>query len=248
MLRIGTAGWTIPKDQAACAPGPGSHLERYARVFACCEINSSFHRPHRAATWQRWAEAVPPGFRFAVKLPKAITHTARLTVSPDALAPFFAEIDGLGDHLGPLLVQLPPSLRFDDCPAAEFFEMLRSYTKGQVALEPRHASWFSPDVSDLLEQHQVSRVIADPPRHSNSGLKEPLVLGGFQGLAYFRLHGSPRTYYSTYERPFLDEVLKRVEELPRQTEVWVIFDNTALGGAFQNAKDLQEIYSRSGPA
>ena len=244
MLHIGTAGWTIPKDHAVSTPRPGSHLERYARVFPCCEINSSFHRSHRAATWRRWAEAVPADFRFAVKLPKTLTHVAKLAISPDALDPFFSEVAGLGDRLGPLLVQLPPSLRFEDCPAAEFFEMLRARTEGPVALEPRHTSWFSEDVSELLKRHKVSRVIADPPRHAHSDLSAPLVLGGFQGLAYFRLHGSPRTYYSTYEQPFLDEIVKRIKELPRTTKVWMIFDNTALGGAFQNAKELQQMLDK----
>ena len=247
MVRIGTAGWSIPREHAASAPGSGSHLERYARTFPCCEINSSFHRSHRQATWRRWAEAVPLDFRFSVKLPKAITHLAKLAIAPDALNAFLIEVAGLESRLGPLLVQLPPSLRFDDCPAAEFFELLRYRFAGPVVLEPRHTSWFLPEVSELLEVHRVSRVIADPPRHADSDLNLPLILAGSQRMAYVRLHGAPRTYYSTYDRPFLEMLAQRIQELPRSTEVWVIFDNTALGGAFQNANELREILGTSPP-
>ena len=79
-MRIGTAGWVIPRQNAEMAAGEGSHLERHARVFRCVEINSSFHRSHRPATWARWAEAVPEDFRFSVKFPKAVTHQAKLAV------------------------------------------------------------------------------------------------------------------------------------------------------------------------
>src|ERR1700735_1262435 len=77
-IRIGTAGWSIPKYCAGEFPVGGSGLERYAARFNCTEINSSFYRPHRRTTYERWAHSVPAGFRFAVKLPKAITHERRL--------------------------------------------------------------------------------------------------------------------------------------------------------------------------
>jgi uncharacterized protein YecE (DUF72 family) len=77
-LRIGCAGWSLRAEQAALAPSDGSHLERYARVFDAVEINSSFYRPHRPQTYARWAESVPADFRFAVKMPKAISHGKRL--------------------------------------------------------------------------------------------------------------------------------------------------------------------------
>jgi len=72
--RVGTAGWSIPRASAERAPGDGTHLQRYARVLACSEINSSFHRSHRAAVYAKWAASTPSGFRFSVKLPRAITH------------------------------------------------------------------------------------------------------------------------------------------------------------------------------
>src|SRR4051794_13597269 len=108
IVRIGTAGWSIPAAFADHFPAQGTNLERYAARFSAVEINSSFHRPHRPATYARWAASVGPDFRFAVKLPKVITHAARLVDVDAALDRFVAEINGLGAKLGPLLVQLPP--------------------------------------------------------------------------------------------------------------------------------------------
>jgi len=234
MVRIGTAGWVIPRQSAERAAGEGSHLERYARVCNCVEINSSFHRAHRPATWARWAEAVPEDFRFSVKFPKTVTHEAKLAVPAEALDGFFAETAGLGKKLGVVLVQLPPSLGFEDCPAAEFFEALRDRWQGAVALEPRHPSWFGADAEELMVRHRVARVAADPVRRGAVALQT----GGWEGLAYFRLHGSPRMYYSAYGVEFLAGVARTARELPEGVEKWVVFDNTALGAAFGNAVEL----------
>jgi len=234
MVRIGTAGWVIPRQSAEMVAGEGSHLERYARVMNCVEINSSFHRAHRPATWMKWAEAVPEDFRFAVKFPKTVTHEAKLTVPAAALDGFFAETAGLGKKLGVVLVQLPPSLALEDCPAAEFFEALRDRWQGAVALEPRHASWFGADAEELMQRHRVGRVAADPVRKGAVALQT----GGWDRLAYFRLHGSPRMYYSAYGKEFLAEVARAVGSLAEGVEKWVIFDNTALGEAFGGAVEL----------
>src|SRR5262245_27120186 len=120
-LRIGCAGWAIPKQHAGSFPSSGSHLERYAQRFTAVEINSSFYRPHRRATYARWAAAVPAGFAFAVKAPKQITHELRLAGTDTALDGFLAQVGGLGDKLGPLLFQLPPSLALDPSTARAFF-------------------------------------------------------------------------------------------------------------------------------
>jgi len=94
-IRIGTAGWSIARESAGVFPAEGSGLERYSAVFTCAEINSSFHRPHRGSTWQRWHDSVPPDFRFSVKVPKTITHAAKLVDVQAALAAFLAEVGHL---------------------------------------------------------------------------------------------------------------------------------------------------------
>jgi len=231
---LGTAGWTLPRDVQPRFPAEGSHLQRYAAVLPAAEINTTFYRSHRAATWARWAGSVPAGFRFSAKLPRAITHTARLAGADAALDAFLAEVGQLGPKLGCVLVQLPPSLAFDAEAAGAFFRALRRRHAGPAACEPRHASWFTPEADALLAAASVARVAADPVRAP--GADEP---GGWPGLAYFRLHGSPRMYYSAYEPAYLDALAGRIARLrDGGVPVWCIFDNTTLGAAAGNALDL----------
>src|SRR4051812_31342296 len=103
-INIGTAGWSIPRVSALHCPDGGTHLERYARLFNCAEINSSFHRPHAAATYAKWAASTPPDFRFAVKLPRTITHDEKLRRPQRPFVKFLAGTVGLGERRGPLLV------------------------------------------------------------------------------------------------------------------------------------------------
>ena len=241
MVRIGTAGWVIPRQSAEMAAGEGSHLERYARVLNCVEINSSFYRSHRAATWEKWAANVPDVFRFAVKMPKAITHDEKLSGGADKVDAFFAEVGALREKLGVVLVQLPPKLAFEDCPAAEFFEFVRERWDGDVAIEPRNASWFTDEADELMARHRVGRVAADPMRHGSVDAGGVPVPGGWPGMAYFRLHGSPRMYYSQYGAEFLEGVAKAVRVREKTGPVWVVFDNTAAGHGFGDAVGLQQI-------
>ena len=200
------------------------------------EINSTFYRPHRASTFERWAASVPRGFRFSVKIPRSITHDQRLANSAVPLKTFLADLAPLRPRLGCLLVQLAPSLEFDARVVRAFFTVLRKRFDGGVALEPRHASWFGHPADRLLEIFEVARVAADPPRAEGDG--EP---AGWPGLAYFRLHGSPRIYYSSYEDDFLDVLADKLRALQRRRiPTWCIFDNTTLGAATGNALSLIE--------
>lgn len=241
MQRVGTAGWSIPTAVAGRFPGEGSHLERYAAIFNAVEINSSFYRPHRRATYDRWAASVPGAFRFAVKLPKAITHERRLIDCGALLAAFAEGVTGLGDKRGPTLVQLPPSLVFDAAVANTFFPALADALPGAIACEPRHASWFTDAAEALLIRHVVARVAADPAKLPKAG--EP---GGWPGLTYRRFHGSPKVYYSAYGP---DRVAAQAESAKIAAgEVWTIYDNTASGAAIQDALFLHETLSRHRPS
>lgn len=235
-MKIGTAGWSIPSAAAGAFPTEGSHLERYAQVFPAVEINSSFHRPHRRSTYERWAATVPPGFRFSVKIPKTISHDARLADTDDLVAAFVEQVNGLGDKLAVLLVQLPPSLAFDQALASCFFETLRLWLSDTVELacEPRHASWFTDDANARLVEHRVARVMADPVLVP--GGDQP---GGWTGLHYHRLHGSPRVYYSPYDRPRLEALAGIADANAPST--WWIFDNTASGAATGDALTLKDL-------
>lgn len=234
-IRIGTAGWSIPRASAFRFQPPGTHLERYARVLRCAEINSSFYRPHAAATYAKWRDSTPPDFRFAVKLPRVITHERKLQDAREPVVAFLAQTDGLAEKRGPILVQLPPSLSFDATVVTRFLNLLRTAYDGSIVCEPRHATWFAPAVAALLDRYGISRVAADPPP-----VPAAMVPAGWARLVYFRLHGSPRKYWSRYEEPFIATLATSVRSLADAEEVWCVFDNTASGAAIENAWELQE--------
>jgi uncharacterized protein YecE (DUF72 family) len=233
LIRVGTAGWAIPRQFAEHFPRDGSGLERYAARFTAVEINSTFHRSHKPGTFTRWAAAVPSDFRFAVKVPRTISHELRLVGTGDLLRRFWEETRNLGVNLGPLLLQLPPSLAYEQAIAEPFFELLRASTDHPVVCEPRHPTWFDVEADGLLATYAVARAAADPARVPAAG-----VTGGYPHFAYYRLHGAPRMYYSAYDCAFLT----RLEAVIRGTvtqEVWCIFDNTVSGAATANALAMQ---------
>lgn len=233
-LYVGCAGWSLPAAARDQFPSEGGHLERYAARFAAVEIDSSFYRAHRPATYARWAATVPPPFRFAVKLPRTITHAAGLRDPEPSLDAFLAGALALGPTLGCLLVQLPPGLEFIPEIAERFLVALRDRHVGYVVAEPRHPDWFSDEAEQLLQRFHVGRVAADPARVSAAAGP-----GGWSGVVYYRLHGSPRMYYSSYPTEFLRTLARRLAGHARpETPVWCIFDNTALGAATSNALEL----------
>ncbi len=225
----------MPSALGNSFPGEGTHLERYAALFRAVEINSSFYRPHRRTTYVRWAASVPENFRFAVKLPKSITHERRLQDCSDLVSRYAEEVDGLGPKRGPVLVQLPPSFVFPGQVAEDFFARLIAVLGGLVACEPRHPSWFTPEADAMLAQQRVARVAADPAPAEGAGQA-----GGWGGLAYLRLHGAPRTYWSAYGEAAVSRHASEAKALAADgAETWVIYDNTAAGAAAEDALGLQ---------
>jgi uncharacterized protein YecE (DUF72 family) len=208
-------------------------LARYASRFNAVEINSSFYRPHRRTTYERWADTVPAGFRFAVKAPRQITHERRLVGAEALLAPFLEQILGLDAKLGPVLFQLPPSLAFDNEVAAEFFGAWREQFDGPTICEPRHASWFSEAANRRLACDRVARAAVDPALCAAAA--KP---GGFDGDIYFRLHGSPVIYESAYGADRLKALVQSLADVGRTQSVWCIFDNTKFGAATTDALTL----------
>jgi uncharacterized protein YecE (DUF72 family) len=232
---VAIAGWSIRKEQKDWFAPEGSHLERYASRFGAVEINSSFYSAHKRDTYQRWAESVPASFRFAVKMPKRLTHESCLEDTGAALKQFIHEIGGLGRKLRCVLVQLPPSLAYDPRTVETFFAALRARYRGPVACEPRHPTWFTGAADRRLDAHGIGRVAADPS--CGEGGDEP---GASNRIAYFRLHGSPVMYHSSYPDEYLDRLAARMRELARDRLVWCVFDNTARGAATANGLQLRE--------
>jgi uncharacterized protein YecE (DUF72 family) len=237
-IYVGCAGWNLPREYWPLFPASGTHLQRYASQLTAVEINSSFYRPHRSQTYFRWAQSVPTSFRFSVKVPKGITHVQRLQGCELWLDEFLAQCTALGNSLGCLLVQLPLSLVYDEAIAAVFFRALRQRYAGAVVLEPRHETWLSADA--LLIEQRIGRVAADPSPITGGGLP-----GGWSGIHYWRLHGSPRTYYSDYDQGRLQALTEQVLTSAHEgIDTWCIFDNTASGFAVSNALTVQAL-SRS---
>ena len=232
-ILIGTAGWNIPRHASAGFPQNGSALERYAAKFPVVEINSSFHRPHRVSTWERWRDSVPGDFRFSVKIPKTITHNRKLMECDGALDEFLRQAEVLGAKLGVLLVQLPPKLSFQSAVTRAFFSMLRDRTRADIACEPRHVSWFTNEASGLLEQLGVARVAADPSICETAALP-----GDWGTLSYWRLHGSPVVYRSSYLSRIDHYGRQLHHEAARGRRVWCIFDNTASSAGVSDAQAL----------
>jgi uncharacterized protein YecE (DUF72 family) len=231
---VGLAGWSEATGRrssffpASEASGLSS-LSRYASAFDFVEINSTFYRQVRPATFARWAGDVPDDFRFSVKMHRLVTHYTRLK-RPDLLDPFFESVAGLGGKLGAVLVQLPPSLAFDPGVAENFFDALRRRYPGPVACEPRHASWEDPAAAKMLRGHLVGLVRTEVPEADEKG-------GPARIPVYVRLHGSPRRYHSAYNSGQLRRLAAFLQAGARR-ERFVVFDNTAGSAAVRNAAEL----------
>lgn len=176
---------------------------------------------------------MPAAFRFSLKVPKEITHVKRLTDCESELARFLEQTASLGEKRAVLLAQLPPSLAFEPHVAQAFFEMFRRSYAEKLVCEPRHATWFTAPALKLFEDLDVGRCGADPA--PVPGANAP----AGPGVRYLRWHGSPRTYYSSYDEAALRAFAKIVQD--KATETWCIFDNTAAGAAAANALDFQAI-------
>jgi uncharacterized protein YecE (DUF72 family) len=207
-----------------------THLCYYAEQFSCVEINSSFHRPHRATTYARWRNETPKTFKFAVKMAKTITHQHHLKRCAAEASRFYAEVEHLRPKLGAILVQLPPDLEFSGGAVRSFFKAVPRWREVTVACEPRHSSWFTVGAGKTLQQLEVSRVAADPARCP--GADDP---GGSPSVAYYRWHGSPRMYYSEYADAQLAAFAIKVRASSAQ-HAWCIFDNTAHYAAWHDAR------------
>jgi uncharacterized protein YecE (DUF72 family) len=169
-------------------------------------------------------------------LPKTITHGAKLREVDILVEEFVADVTGLGGKLGVVLVQLPPSLAFDPQLAGPLFTTLANQLRVPLACEPRHSSWFEPEVDAELARRGVARVAADPAR-----VPFAAVPGGDRMLTYWRLHGSPHMYRSAYGVERLTSLLAEIEKDRGAATPWCMFDNTASSAAIEDALLLQAL-------
>jgi uncharacterized protein YecE (DUF72 family) len=238
-LYIGTSGWSYSNWKDMFYPREvktANWLPYYATKFRCAEVNSSFYRIPLFKSCEKWCEMTPEDFRFCIKMYRGITQFRRLRNCEEMLDEYMYRISPLKPKLGPILIQLPPSLRFEADVADNFFRMLMAkYSDYSFALEGRHATWFSDESLTLLANYNIAHVIGDSYHYVNH---EAITAD----TAYIRFHGRERLFYSNYEDDILQEYAVKVAGwLQEEMKVWIFFNNTAVGHAILNALQLQKM-------
>ncbi len=235
-IRVGTSGWNYGHWKGVFYPAdlPSARwLAYYQSRFNTVELNASFYREVRPSTYQRWKEGSPELFLWAVKAHRAITHYTRLA-SREPLQRFLESVEVLGEGLGVILFQLPPSLQFDARVFAQFLGWLPEGLR--YAVEPRHPTWFTPDALLLFERGDVALCIAD------SGTRFPCADRPTAAFAYLRFHGGERLYASRYTR---EEIHAWAEKLAAwKLPAFVYFNNDYEGHAVENAEELKQELAR----
>ena len=242
LVVIGTSGWTYPSWKGSFYPEDCPRrrlLEYYAREFATAEVNPSFYHVPRAATYEQWAAQVPPDIVFALKVSLLITHHKRLVEVEEHWRAFATNARTLGRHLGPLLLQLPPSFQRDRARLARFLAAVGKQADPdpppRLVFEFRHKSWFREDIDDLLRRHGAAVCVADSPRYPRRDVRTA-------DFAYVRFHGRTQMFASSYTDAGLAQearLLKR--DVRAGLDVYVYFNNDARGHAVANARSLRSF-------
>ena len=237
-MHVGTSGWSYDHwDGVLYPPGtpPRDRLAHYVRRFGTVELNASFYRWPRTATFASWRRRLPPGFQLAVKAPRGLTHAKRL-YAPETWVGRITECwHELGDRRAVLLVQLPPTQARDDARLDFFLGQLPDWVR--VAVEFRHPSWHDEAVYALLERHGAAYVVM-----SGAGL--PCVLRATAPFVYVRMHGPDHAhlYAGSYPTEDLRWWADRVREWSADgRDVFVYFNNDGYGHAVRNAEELRGL-------
>ena len=235
---IGTSGWSYGHwDGVLYPPGtpPSARLGHYVRRFDTVELNASFYRWPRTATFASWRRRLPPGFQLSVKAPRGLTHAKR-QYAPETWVGRLTECwHELGDRRAVLLVQLPPTQARDDARLDFFLELLPDWVR--VAVEFRHPSWHDEAVYALLERHGAAYCVM-----SGAGL--PCVLRATAPFVYVRLHGpdDAHLYAGSYPDADLRWWADRIGEWAGSgRDVYAYFNNDGHGHAVRNAETLREL-------
>jgi uncharacterized protein YecE (DUF72 family) len=238
-LYVGTSGWSYPWKGLFYPEDLKSadYLAYYATRFNCTEVNSSFYHFTMAKTVEKWMATTPDYFRYAVKMNREITHNRNFVDTEELVEKFMARFLPMGERLGPVLIQIAASFRYNPTVAAKFFTMLREkYPDQAFAFEPRHASWFGEEPLELLREHRIAWVIA------SAGKRFPGLELAPSDLVYFRLHGEEQLYNSSYSDDKLEQYAFMIKDwLSDGREVWVFFNNTMRGQAVGDAERLLEM-------
>jgi uncharacterized protein YecE (DUF72 family) len=236
---IGTSGWSYSHWQGLFYPqelSKGRWLEFYMQHFDTVELNASFYRLPKKKTFENWRARTPKDFVFSVKMSRYVSHIKRLLDPEESLPRFFESVSALKEKCGPILIQLPPSMKFNEERVINFLEVLTQTHKGyRFTMECRNESWFLDQVYALLKQYGVALCLADTPKY-------PYVEEITSDFIYIRLHGHEQLYTSNYSDQQLEDWGMKIREWNQEgMDVYVYFDNDANAYAPRNALDLKEI-------
>lgn len=245
-IHIGLSGWSYKEWKGGFYPSTSKSkdwLQLYAQKFDITEINSSFYRLPLKTTVESWADRVPKGFLFCPKMNRYVTHLKKLQQPEEPLLRFFEAFDALKEKMGPILIQLPSTLAFDESVTAYFFSVLdKYYGQYRFALEGRHKSWHTNKSLELLKQFGIAFVIS----HSNDYF--PYAEEITTNNIYVRFHGPSQLYNSSYDEKTLDYYGSLFSGWANEGKIiWVFFNNTMNGHAIQNALYLGSLCKKFQP-
>lgn len=234
-FRIGCSGWSYKHWRGDFYPRglPARRwFEHYARQFDTVELNTTFYRLPSETAVASWREQAPPGFTFAVKASRLVTHFHRLTNADEAMRNLWDRIEPLGTHLGPMLFQLPPKFPADPTRLQAFLESLPRAI--EPAFEFRDASWWNPEIYRVLERAGAAFAMFDMGE-----TQTPVV--ATSKTAYLRFHGPGAKYHGSYSEEALRSWHRKLARLDGVTTAWVYFNNDIGGHAPRNAATFREI-------
>jgi uncharacterized protein YecE (DUF72 family) len=240
-LWIGTSGWQYQHWRGAFYPKEvpqARWLEYYAERFDTVEVNNAFYRLPEAATFAEWARRTPDGFVAAIKASRYLTHIKRLREPEEPVNRLMERAQKLGAKLGPVLLQLPGTLRAD---TVLLNEALACFPKSvRVAFEPRHATWFTDDTAQVLARHDAALCLADTPARRSP-------LWRTAGWGYLRFHEGRARPHPCYGKAALQSWAERVAELwPASADVFAYFNNDARACALRDARWFAAAGERAG--
>lgn len=241
-LHLGTSGWSYPWQEIFYPPSlrPAGYLQYYATRFDCTEVNSCFYHYTMAKTVEKWLAETPASFCFAPKLNREITHERKFVDIEAPLEKFMSRFLLMGQRLGPILIQIAASFRYNPALAESFFELLSNkYPQQTFAFEARHTSWFEAEPLDLMRTHNISFVIA------SSGSRFPGLETVTSDTVYLRLHGEEKLYDSNYSEERLEKYAFMIKDwLEDGKEVWMFFNNTMRGQAIADSEKLRGMLGK----
>jgi uncharacterized protein YecE (DUF72 family) len=239
---VGTSGWQYDSWRGVLYPAglpQRKWLEHYAARFQVVEVNNTFYHLPERRTFEGWAERTPPDFVFALKLSRYLSHIKRLREPEEPVKRFLDRAAPLEGRAGPLLLQLPPDFHADPGRLTAVLDCIPRALR--VAVEFRHASWFTEEVRSVLEQRGAALCLPD----RRSRLQAPLWRTADWG--YVRLHEGRARPQPSYGADALAAWVERIARLwPDGSDVYVFFNNDPNGCAVRNASMFASLVERSG--